>query len=181
MDLYFWIKEESKLPLFFVIFALSIVVSFALGRMGASLKTEESPKAIVSLELANAEKAKKIVDSWQGEARENAFLNLGLDYLFLFLYPFAISLACYLLARSFENGWIRNLGLWLSVASLLMIILDAVENYAIIQMLKTRVFEPWADVSRFCAIPKFLIAAIGLLYVILTFAARCIGWLTSRT
>ena len=147
---------------------------------GASQKTVESPYGVASLEVANADKAKKIVDSWQGEAREDAFLNLGLDYLFLFLYPIAISLACNLLARSFENNWIRSLGLWLSVVSLLSIILDAVENYAIIQMLKTEVFEPWADVSRFCAIPKFLIITIGLLYVILTFSARCIGWLTSR-
>ncbi len=181
MDLYFWIKEESKLPLFVAVFTLTLIVMFALLRIGESQKTDKSPRKIISLELADSEKAKEIVDSWQGTVREDAFLNLGVDYLFLFLYPISISLACNLLAKSFEIGWVKHLGLWLSVIALLSIILDSAENYAIIQMLKTRVFEPWANIARFSAIPKFSIVVIGLLYVLTAFSAKCVGWIASKT
>jgi hypothetical protein len=181
MDLYFWINEEAKLPLFFVVVVLTIIVSIALWQIGKSQRTDEAPRGMISLQLANADKAKKIVESWQNEKRDDAFLNLGVDYLYLFLYPIALSLACNLPAKSFEIGWAKNLGLWLSVISLLPLVFDAVENYAIIQMLKTKVYEPWANVARFSAIPKFSIVAVALLYVSTTFAAKCVGWLTSRT
>lgn len=181
MDLYFWIKEEAKLPLFLVVFVLSTIVSAALSKIGAAENPGEPSLRVISLELANNEEAKAMVNSFTPRMREKAFLNLGLDYLFLFLYPISISLACHLLARSFEIGWVKNLGLWLSVVSLLPIIFDALENYAIIQMLKTGVFETWANIARFSAIPKFLFAAIGLTYVLITFLAKCIGWIGSKT
>lgn len=180
MDLYFWIKKEAKLSLFFAVFILTILVLITLDRNGISQKTKEAPLGIISLELANAENAEKIVNSWQNKAREDAFLNLGVDYLFLFLYSISLSLACNLLAKSFELGWLKNLGLGLSVISLLPAVLDAVENYAIIQMLKTGVYQPWANVSRFSAIPKFSIVAASSLYVLTAFAAKCVGWVTSR-
>jgi hypothetical protein len=181
MDLYFWIKEEAKLPLFLIVFVLSTIVSIVLSRIGAAETPGEPSLRVISLELANNEEAKNMVNSFTPKIREKAFLNLGLDYLFLFLYPIAISLACNLLARSFDTAWVKNLGLWLSVVSLLPIIFDAVENYAIIQMLKTGVFETWANVARFSAIPKFLFAATGLIYVLIAFLAKCAGWIGSKT
>ena len=43
--------------------------------------------------------------------------------------------------------------------------LDAVENLALIQLLRGSTWEPWPALARACAIPKFAIVAAGLLYV----------------
>jgi len=181
MDLYSWINPEARLPAFFVLLALTLIVMVAMVRVGKDLNTTPAPKGIVCLELADKDEAAEIVNSWTGNKRDSAFLSLGLDYLFLFLYPVSISLACNLLAKGFGDGWVRSVGLWISAVSLLAVLLDATENFAIIKMLTHGIFEPWADVSRYSAIPKFAIIAAGLVFTLVASVARLAGWATKES
>ena len=60
---------------------------------------------------------------------------------------------------------ILDVGVILAWAQLGAALLDAVENYALIQVLFGSRQELWPVVARWCAIPKFLIVAAGLVYV----------------
>jgi hypothetical protein len=52
-------------------------------------------------------------------------------------------------------------------------LLDAIENVALLRMLHGGVAQPWPRIARLCAIPKFAIVALGMLYVLA-------GWLSGR-
>lgn len=70
--------------------------------------------------------------SWASSAREDAFLGLGLDFLFLVLYPLWLSLACSLAAR--RRGPATRLGSVAAAASAWVwsaAPLDAAENVGI--------------------------------------------------
>ena len=55
-------------------------------------------------------------------------------------------------------------------------LLDSVENYALIQVLLGTEQSIWPAVARICAIPKFLIVGLGLLYVLL----GAITWVAAK-
>jgi hypothetical protein len=45
-------------------------------------------------------------------------------------------------------------------------VLDAVENYGLVQILVGANNEVWLVVAKWCAWPKFVIVGVGLVYVI---------------
>jgi hypothetical protein len=45
-------------------------------------------------------------------------------------------------------------------------LLDVVENYALIRVLLGTEQAIWPVIARWCAMPKFIIVALGLIYVI---------------
>ena len=60
---------------------------------------------------------------------------------------------------------ILDVGVLLAWAQFGAALLDAVENYALIQVLLGSQQALWPAVARWCAIPKFLIVAAGLVYI----------------
>jgi len=117
-------------------------------------------------ELAHAQ---RMVDSWGPTGRIYAGLNLGLDYLFLAVYACAIALGCVLVSRGLygRNSALANVGIIIARAQFLAAILDGVENYGLIQVLLGTQIGAWPLVAKWCAWPKFLIVAVGLIYVII--------------
>ena len=112
--------------------------------------------------------AQNMINSWGQRGLVYAGLNLGLDYLFLFVYACAIGLGCVLVARSYLPGqrFLANLGILIAWAQLGAALLDCVENYALIQVLFGTENAAWPAVARWCAFPKFSIVGAGLIYVI---------------
>jgi hypothetical protein len=53
---------------------------------------------------------------------------------------------------------------------------DSVENYALIQLLLGAEQSLWPVLARICAIPKFLIVGLGLLYILL----GAMTWLAAK-
>jgi hypothetical protein len=100
-------------------------------------------------------------------------LSLGLDYLFLVLYPAFISLACARVALRLRTGSPggARLGVMLSWLVPVAGILDAVENYALIRMLIAGPSDLWAGVSWWCATPKFILVGLGLVFALVGYAA----------
>jgi len=54
-------------------------------------------------------------------------------------------------------------------------VLDVFENVAIWKMLRQPVTDPWPQISKWCAIPKFAFIVVALTYVVLGW----IVWMTS--
>jgi hypothetical protein len=166
---YSWINDSAKVPVLVVLIASTIILSVALSSIGRSLKNEIAPQGIISFELAgSASRANQIVNSWPDAVRQDAFLSLGLDYLFLCIYPFAISLACHLAAAKDKESGLRRgrLGAALSWLVITAMPLDGIENYSLIRVLNSSVNELWPELAKWCAIAKFGLVIIGTGYII---------------
>jgi hypothetical protein len=175
---YSWINDSAKVPVLVVLILSTIILSIALSSIGHTLKNEIAPQGIISFELAgSASRANQIVNSWSDAVRHDAFLSLGLDYLFLCIYPFAISLACHLAAnKDKESGLMRGrLGAALSWIVIAAMPLDGIENYSLIRILNSSANELWPEVSRWCAIAKFGLVIIGSGYITIWLVLQLAG------
>ena len=163
-----WLSASRQKRAFIVLLALTLVVMVSLNALGRPLNTDAAPLGIVSFELAGElSLARSMVESWGHTGQVYASLSLGLDYLFLVTYSSCIALGCVLVARRLSRRVesLSSVGVILAWAQLGAALLDAVENYALIQVLFGSRQELWPVVARWCAIPKFLIVAAGLVYV----------------
>ena len=62
------------------------------------------PQSIIYFELAGKRAANdRIVDAWSPTLRDDAFISLGVNYLYLFLCALTISLVCDLTRRRAER------------------------------------------------------------------------------
>ena len=162
-----WLTESARKRAFIVCFILTISIIWGLQVLGAPLRTEAAPAGIVSFEFAGTlAVARNILDSWGETGRLYAGLNIGLDYLFLLAYAATLGLACTLLAGSLSKrlAFMAIIGVTLAWLQLGAAVLDATENYALIQMLLGSDRTLWPVVAKWCAVPKFLFVAGGLVY-----------------
>jgi hypothetical protein len=163
-----WLSISGQKRAFAALLALTLAVMAGLQVLGSPLNTEVSPLGIVSFEFAGElSVAQSIVESWGQMGQVYAGLNLGLDYLFLITYASTIALGCVLVARNLSQrmSFLSLGGILLAWAQFAAALLDSVENYALIQVLVGSHQELWPAVARWCAGPKFLIVAAGLVYV----------------
>lgn len=166
---YSWVKERARVPLLIILITATIALSLVLSSIGQSLKNQTAPQGIISFELAGSgSRAEQIVSSWPEAARRDAFLSIGVDYLFLCVYPLAISLACIVASASLTRyRLLTKAGATLGWLVLGAGVLDAVENFAMIRMLKSTGGDAWPMVAKWCAIPKFSLVALGVFYLLL--------------
>jgi hypothetical protein len=151
-----------------ITFAMSALLLFAMRTLDTPLKTDAAPSGIVSFELAaNHAASQKILNSWSTEAKVNAALSLGLDFLFLIGYALFISLACIWVAIALkgDHSIIYNVAVVVAWAQFLAAALDVIENLALIHVLlnSSRKWLPW--LARGCAIVKFSIVGAGLIFI----------------
>ena len=180
---FLWLRDSSRRVTFWVSTALALLTMIVLQLLGAPLRTEASLSGIVSFELAGSlAKIEAILASWDPTTRIYAGLNLGLDYLFIGAYVGAIGLGCVLVAESLgrHGRLLGAAGVLLAWGMLLAGALDCVENYALIKLLLGSQANILAVVARSCAIPKFLIVLLGLLYVILGAISSSVLGMRSR-
>ena len=162
----------------FLILTLALVVVQQV--LGGPLMTNAAPSGIVSFELAGSvSNAREMLESWGVTGRVYAGLSLGTDYLFLVAYSITISLGCVLISRRFvqRSSFLSAIGIILAWAIFCAALFDSVENYALIQTLLGAEQSLWPALARMCAIPKFLIVGLGLLYVLL----GAMAWLVAKS
>ena len=83
---------------------LTAILFLVLGYFDKSLITESAPRGIISFELGKVlDQSNTITSSWDLNAKINAGLSLGIDFLFLAAYAIFFSTACYLIAQKFIN------------------------------------------------------------------------------
>lgn len=169
------IPAHLRRTFFWVGLVLTVVVFWLLD---APLKTEHAPFGIVSLELARyPEVANRVITSWDATQQAAATAGIYWDFLWLLSYSTTISLACVWAAGVFRrSSYLASIGYALAWLLWLAALLDAVENVALLQMLGGAIQTPWPALSYWCALAKFDIVFLGLVYVF----AGAVDWLWRR-
>ena len=195
-----FIPGEYRKRIFFALLFLTLILFGIFRILDAPLQTPAAPNGIVSFELAHTpSKAQSIIDVWTGRTiiytdgeQSNAvttlpgepFLyeavpvvhaafGLGLDYLFMPMYAFALACGT-LLATSKHAGWLKSFGAVAGYGAFVAAVLDAVENYALFQVLLGKVVSPYPEVAFYCASIKFILLIFGLVIAVL-------GWLMPKS
>lgn len=151
--------------------AATLVIAFLLQSLSAPYCTaapgETARYNIVHFEFAGKpEKAQTIVDSW-GEAGRAALVNQVLvDYAFLIAYPSAIALGILLVLRNTSSRRAWAFGRFLAWGQLAAGLLDAIENAALIGILRGHVQSPLPEIAYWCAAPKFALVLAGVLFIL---------------
>ena len=166
---YRWLPSSIRGPVFLILLLLALGLMVVLQVIDVPLRTSASPSGIISFELAGTSSAaERILQAWGTQGLAYAGLSLGLDYLFMFGYAGCIGLGCAIVAEGAGRGraGIARSGIVLGWAMLLALLLDATENLALIRILIGSPPGMWPLVARWCAVPKFIIVAAGLMYVL---------------
>ena len=168
-----FIPDRTRKPLFWALLGLTLILFAIFRPLGAPLTTSAAPSGIVSFELARTpENAQAMVASWDARAQLFAAFGLGFDYLFMPSYAFAIALAC-LLAAGRHAGAFAKISAWLGWGAFLAAIFDSVENIGLWNSLLGPVGATWPQVSYWCAMFKFALILLGILYGL-------VGWVWPR-
>lgn len=153
-----------------VLTVVTLMVMAVFRIIDRPLQTSAAPSGIVSFELAGTlAAAQAMIASWDQQAQLLAAFSLGLDYLFMPLYSTAIALACVVAAGGplRSRRLLAGLGLLLAWGLWLAALLDAVENYALLQVLLGSEILAWPAIARWCASLKFLLILAGLAYALI--------------
>lgn len=144
-------------------------------------------KPMLAFEL-NSHQASKMFVDWP---RAKAVLREALhwDFIFLGLYPALISMAAFTAGHAFNKAWGLPMTVtWVVIGmQLLAGLLDAVENLALLKVLDTAeaVAPLWPALARYCALMKFGLVIVGLIYavlgiLVLLFQVAAKRWETAR-
>lgn len=157
-----FVPQEARKRLFFTLLILTLSL-FAIFRiLDTPLQTDYAPSGIVSFELAGTpQNAAHIVLTWSAEAMLNAAFGLGIDYLFMPVYAFALAFGT-LLAAGRHAGWLKSLGAVAGYGAFAAALFDAVENYALFQVLLGAFDSSYPMLAAVCATVKFGLLAFGL-------------------
>ena len=122
---------------------------------------------IVDFQLAkDLSVSKEIINSWNETSKIACGISLGIDFLFLISY---CSLIAILIHQLNEKLWRKNslyyLGAFFIFITFFAGVLDAIENLALIELLLGSLQQKWTSISYYCAIPKFIIIGLGILYI----------------
>jgi hypothetical protein len=162
-----FIPQHMRKSLFYVFFALTIVIFGVFNRVDEHLRTDAAPSGTVSFELAReVSAAQGIVDSWDSNALMHAAFGLGLDYLFMPVYALALSLGL-LLTLNGRTGWYYHLAAWMGWGIFIAALFDAVENYALWRVLTGDIVSPYPEIAALCATIKFILLITGLLTIVI--------------
>ncbi len=172
-------QTQNKPRLFWLLFGLTVLTIVGMQMTGSVLVNEAAPGGIVSFELAGTlAGSQSIIESWRGPTMTWAGINMGLDFLFLFLYATTIALGCLILADRMPEKFqsLKALGRWLALGILVAAGLDIIENIALILLLTGSGNEFLSPLARWMAIPKFGLVLLALLYII----GGVVSYLTNR-
>lgn len=172
------LSPASKKTSFIVLLMLTILLMVIMNSVGALLTTTSAPYGIVSFELAfSPTLAQQILASWIPEAQLRASFIQGLDFLFPLVYSTALGLGCLLSAGAINHRGkpLSSLGRFLAWGLLLAAALDYVENVALVTELFDKVQSPYPEIAGVCAVIKFTIILLSILYLLYGFAIRLLS------
>jgi len=157
----FYLKIMSKETRLFWTLTISTIAWIILMR-------PFTPTNIVEFEFAKTmEHAQLIISSWGAEGVAKAQLSIYLDFVFLILYSWAISLGCKVVIGSIRFDWLRKIGEYLSSIIWFAGSCDLVENVAMLITL-SGMNEFSVAAAYYFAMFKFAIVLVCLLFIIVT-------------
>lgn len=172
------IPIKKRKAIFWCLFASTLAWMFVMQIVGDPLINATAPSGIVTFELAGkVSKVHEILASWDNHEQLFAALGLGLDYVFMLLYSTTVGLACLWAGDILHwRGWpLAGIGVTLAWGQWAAALLDALENLALIKLLIGGAAAVWPEFARLCAIGKFALLFVGLVYAFYGLAARLTG------
>jgi len=179
-----FIPAEYRKGIFFTLLVLTLILFAVFRALDQPLRTPVAPNGIVSFELAgNAQTARAITDSWKqtsllpgsvaGQPNPDlvnvpyavAAFGLGIDYLFMPVYSLALAFGT-LLSMARHAGRFRSFGAVAGYGAFGAALFDAVENYALWQVLLGSFDSGYPAIAAFCATIKFALILFGSLYTL---------------
>jgi hypothetical protein len=154
------IPQGKRLVVFLALLAVFLVMSVGFQFVGPA------KPGIVDFQLAGTTcRATAITNAWDMQDRIRAGFNLGLDYLYMPVYSTLIALVCVWGAGVLASRQWRAIGLLLGWGLWAAALFDAVENAMLTVMLFDTVAAPYPLVAWVCAILKFGLIVLGLVFV----------------
>lgn len=136
--------------------------------LNAPLTTREAPSGVISLEVAGTlDRARAILQSWDGRQQIFAAFALGLDYLFLFLYGNFFALACIYAGEAARTAGSRlaSLAVPLSWGQWAAAGFDMIENALLLSLLLGSEVALWPELASLLASCKFALIGAGLIFI----------------
>ena len=133
-----------------------------------------APRTIVDLEFANTPaRFVAMTTAWGAEGNTAARQSLLIDFGFMPVYALAFAGFTLLAARG-AQGRVQTLGLWLTLAPLAAALLDAIENFCLLNALDNlaNLSATLLTLAGISAAIKFGLLLICLLYWLITLVAR---------
>jgi hypothetical protein len=161
------IPVNKRPTVFWPLLVVTLFLMVLLNVEGQPMVTQAAPLGIVSYELAGSvSKAQEILASWDQMAQLSAAFSLGLDYVYMLAYSVTIGLACIWAADALRRrAWpLASVGAPLAWGMWLAAAFDAIENVALVVILFGTLLSPWPELARWCAIFKFGLIFLGLVY-----------------
>ncbi|MGR6033923.1 MAG: hypothetical protein ACU4EQ_08275 [Candidatus Nitrosoglobus sp.] len=160
-------RKQLK-ALLWVLIAPFISTLAGLGIIDSGLQMPSSPNGILSFELCGfTSSCDATLDQWGIKGQQLAMLSLGLDYLFLVIYP---SLVCVglLLVAALVPVQFRNLTTLLGWVALGAGFADAAENFFLIRIILSGSGASYGVLASTFSVIKFLIPGVTLAWLVFT-------------
>ena len=171
------IKPERRISYFIPLLAGALWLIIVMNIIGAPLNTTQAPYGIVSFEFAGTlAKAEAMMASWGAGGITRAAFIQGLDFLFPLVYSGAIGLGCIMAGGVLQGrkwplaglGGACAWGVWLAAG------LDYIENVALTALLFGAAGDGWAMLAALCAVVKFLLIFLGMVYALYGLVIRMV-------
>lgn len=160
--------KSNKKRITVILLVILIICIAVIKNFDAPLKNETCLNGIISFELAkDINISTKIINSWDTNAKINASLSMGFDFLFLLIYSSLIALLIYNINnRLWKNKAFYKIGKTLIYFIFLAAIFDVIENIALINLLQGDLRQVWSTIAYYFAFVKFIIVIISILYLL---------------
>lgn len=143
-----------------------ILMMSAMRWQGAVLKTVDSPRAIVDLELANEpQRVQALLSNWN---IQDVRLNIQIDFLFIVAYTVFLALAADGMATKWRFSSMQFLGWLMARLAFIAGILDIAENLLMLQTIEQHYSHLSLSLTRFAALTKFGLVGLVLLYLLIS-------------
>jgi len=170
------IPHGKRLVVFLALLAVFLVITIGFRFIGPA------EPSIVDFELAGTtDRAAEIINAWDMQDRIRAGFNLGLDYLYMPVYSTLIALVCVWGAGVVASRQWRATGLLLGWGLWIAALFDAVENAMLAVVLFDTVAAPYPQVAQVCAIFKFGLIVLGLVFAAVAAVVYLVRRLKSKT
>jgi hypothetical protein len=172
------LKPDFQKKSFIILLILTILIMALMNVIGAPLITSAAPNGIISFELAfSPAHAQQMISSWSPDAQLRASFIQGLDFLFPLVYSIALGFGC-LLTSSLLRSRGKPLSLFGRVIAwglILAALCDYIENIALATELFGRVQSPFPEIAGICAVIKFTIILVAIVFIIFGLVMRLVS------
>lgn len=161
------LETETRMRALRISVCITIVAVGTLGYLNGKISNSSAPQGIVSLAFAGTPaNASRIIESWNDSARLWAVFGLGFDFLVLTTYSTTLALLCVQAAIILKQlgSPLHQYGMPLAWGQWLAALFDVGENSALVAVLLGIDLETTTFIARWCAILKFSLIGLGIVY-----------------